>query len=398
MKNDEEEFEFAKIGGESEEDVAIGLRQTVSSAVLWSTDWTAETILSQLIRGNIELNPSFQRREAWDIEKKSRFIESLILGFPVPQIVLAERKEKRGSYIVIDGKQRLLTIRRFCSPPDDPYESFPLRGLTIRDDLNGFTYQDLQSDPALSNELDALQNQSIRTTVIRNWPNEKFLFAVFLRLNTGSVPLSPQELRQALHPGPFLAFADEFASNSQALRAVLRKDAPDFRMRDVELVIRFFAFQEYLQKYRGNLKEFLDMACLDLNGRWLNEKGEITLRAQSFERALNATLNIFGPRDAFRKWSNGRFELRFNRAVFDAMVFYFANLDVDMLVKKADEIKKAFISLCANDPRFVKAVESTTKSTTETVNRLMIWGETLEPIIGIKLSKPYEINGAIEVK
>jgi hypothetical protein len=110
-----EEIEFSEIEAESEDDVSPGLKNSVGKAVLWSTDWTTETILNQLERGNIELNPSFQRREAWNDVKKSRFIESLILGFPVPQIVLAERKDKKGAYLVIDGKQRLLALRRFCA-------------------------------------------------------------------------------------------------------------------------------------------------------------------------------------------------------------------------------------------------------------------------------------------
>ena len=78
-----------------------------SDAVLHSSDWTVETLFSQLKRKNIDINPRFQRRDAWDSGKKSRFIESIILGLPIPQIVLAERKGERGRYIVLDGKQRL---------------------------------------------------------------------------------------------------------------------------------------------------------------------------------------------------------------------------------------------------------------------------------------------------
>src|SRR5688500_3142614 len=93
---------------ETEDDLQLS-KHSVSEAVVTSTDWTTETILSQLARGNIFLTPNFQRRDAWTDARKSRFIESLFLALPIPQLVLAERKEKRGSYIVIDGKQRLLS-------------------------------------------------------------------------------------------------------------------------------------------------------------------------------------------------------------------------------------------------------------------------------------------------
>ena len=72
-----------------------------SGAALWSTDWTAETMMSQLARENIDLDPSFQRRSAWTDKKQSLFIESLILGLPIPQLILAEAKGKKGSFIVM---------------------------------------------------------------------------------------------------------------------------------------------------------------------------------------------------------------------------------------------------------------------------------------------------------
>jgi hypothetical protein len=73
---------------ESEEDLASLDTAAFSQAVVFATDWTAETILRQLEKGNISLDPGYQRRDAWRPERKSRFIESLLLGLPIPQIVL----------------------------------------------------------------------------------------------------------------------------------------------------------------------------------------------------------------------------------------------------------------------------------------------------------------------
>src|SRR5262245_12815990 len=97
----------------------------VAEAVVFNTDWTAETITAQT--ENIALNPNFQRRDAWSLEKKSRFIESLILGLPVPPIILAEQKDARGKFIVIDGKQRLLSILQFWGKlPQSPWNEYAL--------------------------------------------------------------------------------------------------------------------------------------------------------------------------------------------------------------------------------------------------------------------------------
>src|SRR5687767_3559104 len=79
-----------------EQDVAEQLGAGATAAVVSGTDWTTETIVSQLERKNIQLAPRFQRRDAWKKDRKSRFIESLIVGLPIPQIVLAESKQDRG--------------------------------------------------------------------------------------------------------------------------------------------------------------------------------------------------------------------------------------------------------------------------------------------------------------
>lgn len=132
-------------------------------------------------KNNIDVKPKFQRREAWTTNAKSEFIESLILGLPIPPIILAERKDKKGNYIVIDGKQRLLSIRRFfVDNNDDEFEALKLSGLKILKELNGKTFLKLKDNPEYERVLDQLQNQVIRTIVVRNWPDESFLYTVFL--------------------------------------------------------------------------------------------------------------------------------------------------------------------------------------------------------------------------
>jgi hypothetical protein len=161
-------------------------------AVLYSSDWTVQTILMQLKNRNIDMNPRFQRRDAWSPGGKSRFIESVVLGFPIPQIVLAEKKGLRGQFIVLDGKQRLLTLPQFTGGAEGPRNGFRLAGLEVRSDLNKKNFAQLEKDPARRDDLNAFFNSTIRTVVIRNWPHTDFLHTVFLRLNTGSLKISSQ--------------------------------------------------------------------------------------------------------------------------------------------------------------------------------------------------------------
>lgn len=344
----EDGFRQADPGEEGEDDLRGTDPVLLTRAVVTSTDWTTETILSQLSRGNITLDPRFQRRDAWKVDRKSRFIESLILGLPVPQIVLAERPGQRGSYIVIDGKQRLLTLSQFCGQSTGSRSNaFPLTDLSIRADLNNVAYADLQEQEQYAGDFREFQNQTIRTVVVRSWHSDAFLYTVFLRLNTGSLPLSPQELRQALHPGPFVSFADEVSQQCRLLHSTLHLRSPDFRMRDVELVLRYYAFRRFLHRYSGNLKAFLDMTCSQLNEAWAVDEGSIREDAAVFEAALQVSNDVFGP-NAFRLWRGSRFEGRFNRAVFDIVMYYFSREEVAAAaVSRSREVRAAFQELCS---------------------------------------------------
>jgi hypothetical protein len=164
----------------------------------------------------------------------------------------------KGRFIVIDGKQRLLSLSKFTGVGlEEGQHPLVLSGLKIRTDLNRLTYAAIKNQAKYENLISEFENQPIRTVVIRGWKTEEVLYTIFHRLNSGSVPLSTQELRQALHPGPFLSFAARFSEQSAALRTLLGLSKPDFRMRDVELVVRYLAFQLRLPDYRGNLKNFL---------------------------------------------------------------------------------------------------------------------------------------------
>lgn len=371
----------------------------ISKILVVATDWTTATILDQLVRENIQLNPRFQRRDAWDITRKSRFIESIFLGFPIPQIVLASQDKKRGKFIVLDGKQRLLTILQFYGRSETPNDSFALKNLEFRPELNGLTHEKIQNDILLNSVLDALDNQTIRTTLIRNWRTESLLYKIFLRLNLENTPLSPQELRQALHPGDFINFLDDESIKNQALRKILKSKNPDPRMRDVELLLRYVAFHHFLSDYRGNLKVFLDMTCEQLNNDWKARELEIGDTVSQFENAVQTTTRIFGEENIFRVWlsSSKTYRSKFNRAILDVMVFYFS----DPVIRQAAEenpagVENAFKELCSSsNSQFREAVEKSTTSIRETHTRLSLWGKALLKVLDVEFNVPELLDNRI---
>jgi hypothetical protein len=371
--------------------------EEIAGIVVSGTDWTTETILNQLVRENIKLNPRFQRRDAWNVTRKSRFIESLILGFPVPQIVLAADEKERGKFIVLDGKQRLLTILQFYGRSETPNNAFSLRNLEFRPELNNQTYEELKSNLLFGSELDNLDNQTIRTTLIRNWHSESFLYKIFLRLNVESTPLYPQELRQALHPGSFINFLDDQSIKSRALRKILKSKNPDFRMRDVELLLRYVAFHYFISEYRGNLKAFLDMTCKVLNEDWKEESNDIQDTVEQFEAAVETTIEIFGEKSFSRMWLNKEkaYRSQFNRAILDVMVFYFSDLEIRQAAERnKTAVENAFKELCTRN-EFKKSVEGTTKNIRETYTRLSLWGKALSEVLDVEFNIPQLVDNRI---
>lgn len=364
--------------------------EKVSSAVVYSSDWTVETIISQIQRGNIHLTPGFQRRDAWKIPRKSKFIESLMLGLPIPQIVLAEKKGERGRFVVLDGKQRLLSIMQYVGQADGGNNGFKLTSLEVATNLEKKTYETIANDVAFENYVNGFLNGTIRAVVIRNWPGMWFLHLLFLRLNTNSVQLSPQELRQAMFPGDFSVFIEQFAANSQPLKDLLHLDEPDFRMRDVELTVRFLAFRMYLPEYRGNIKAFLDQASEKFNDGWTELKPVIEHHLEQFEYAIEAAIEIFGYDDVGRRPIDpDRKKRPFNRALFDCVVYYFASEEVrERSIERNDAVRAAMEMIWLENTSFVRALETTTKSIPSVHTRLSEWGKALARAIGMDITVP----------
>jgi hypothetical protein len=375
-----------------DQDVAEQLSPGSVAAVVSGTDWTTETIVSQLKRGNIQLNPRFQRRDAWKRDRKSRFIESLIVGLPIPQIVLAESKQDRGTFIVLDGKQRLLTILQFWGLGEGENNAFTLSGLTLRDDLKRKSFADLSTDPNHESDYNALCNQAIRTVVIRNWKDTDFLHTVFLRLNTGSVTLSPQELRQALLPGPFSDYIDDAAGHSPGLQRLLGLAGPDPRMRDIEILARFLAFRFFAEVYPGRMKAFLDRTFEKFNSDWNSYKPKIEAAKSEFESGVDELLEVFGE-DVARKPTSAQF----NRAIFDALIYFHSQPRVRRALRsKRARIRKAYNELFAPESGFIKAVESDTAGAPNTSTRLRIWGAALSAMANQTFSVPKIPLAALE--
>lgn len=371
---------------EDEEDLSVSA-EDFDELLVAPSDWTVGS-LHQQIGGQIDLDPEFQRRSVWNNKAKSGFIESIFLNIPIPQILLAARKNKRNSYIVLDGKQRLLTIKQFIDGKYDNGRSFRLFGLRILKEIDGKTWDQIEKNPEWR---DRFLNTTQRTTVLRGYRSEPALYEIFYRLNSGSVKLSPMELRMSLYPGPFLKFIIAWTETIRPVHVLLNLNKPDKRMADVELTARHLAFADPQVTYSGNLKKFIDDVCVDYNERFQNPDFVDALNdgLNNFDLAVNAAIDIFGPKNVCRKYKEGRYDRLFNRAVFDVIVGSLASQQArEWALQNRAAFEQAYIALSADDPKFVNSVESTTKSIDATRYRFTAWYDKFAEVSNIRLALP----------
>ena len=190
----------------------------------------------------------FQRGFVWRRSQMDRFIESLLLGYPIPGIFLVQQSDKR--YLVLDGQQRIKTLAAFYEGIHQTRE-FALRD--VADQFKGLTYKTL---PVEYRRL--LDNTFIQATIVKSDGSPDSLdavYQVFERLNSGGAQLPAHEIRVALYAGPCIEFLTELNS-VDSWRLVYGRPSP--RIRNQEVILRFIALYVAADTFRRPLKKFLN--------------------------------------------------------------------------------------------------------------------------------------------
>jgi len=223
------------------------------------TDFDVEGLVRRLNRGDI-IVPSFgivdetietkgfQRRFVWRKAQMDRFIESLLIGYPIPGIFLVQQKDKR--YLVLDGQQRLRTLQAFYRGLHNAKE-FSLQN--VASDYKDLTYEAL--DPELRRTID---NTFVQATIVKTDGQAKSLdtiYQIFERLNSGGTQLTPHEIRVALYAGRFVEFLTKL-NELDAWRELYGPLSP--RLRDQEILLRFVALYVSPGSYKRPLKKYLN--------------------------------------------------------------------------------------------------------------------------------------------
>lgn len=299
-----ESFEKEEIDGES-----LKLKGPIIS---YGADYTLDSIRQYVNESKqIIVQPSFQREFVWDIKKASKLIESFILGYPVPNILLG-RDPDTEIMEVIDGQQRILSICDFFRGRFRDEKVFKLTG-DIDQKFIGKTFDDLEDSFQKK-----LRNAILKAVVLvypKDDPNIKF--TAFQRINTGSVILNQQEIRNCIYGGPLNDLLFELNENTKEWRSLLSKK-PDKRMRDVETILRFFAAYFNDQKYEKPITSFLN-TFMDNNK---NISSEIV---NDWKNLFNETLSVI-VKNIGVSFPRTEKSKTFNRAVFESVMTAVARL------------------------------------------------------------------------
>jgi len=337
-----------------------------------------ETFLRRIQQGTINLNPDFQRAEVWTKEKKSQLIESLMLNIPLPMFYVSA--DEKANYTVVDGLQRLSTIKNFVlgeeflKTKDEKLKGkgFKLQDLEFWDDYNGKTFNELPTH---------LYNRILETefqfTIVNPGTPEEVKRNIFKRINTGGLPLSSQEIRNSLYLGKSTELLKELSFTTE-FKTATGGSIKSLRMEDKELILRFLGFliRDYkFYKKTVNVDTFLSETMVIINAypdftsrefKKLVDKGDIISNTitidnianvkKIFTDAMTRTFLIFGKHN-FRRSQDG-YKKTINKCLFEMWGVLFSKLsdsEFQKLLDNRDKIEEEFEEVDSDDV-FEKAI------------------------------------------
>ena len=341
--------------------------------------FTMETCIRRLEQKTLKLNPNFQRQEVWTEDKKSQLIESLMLKIPIPMFYVSS--DEKSNLTVVDGLQRLSTIRdfvlgkKYLETKELKYKGngFKLAHLEFWKEFEGKTLNDLPT---------YIYNRIIETeftfTVINPGTPEEVRRNIFKRLNTGGMPLSSQEIRNALYIGKATDLLNDLAKEDIFIKATCNSIKSQ-RMEDKELILRFVSF--IVRKYTSYTKTInvdtwpsdtmiIINATPDFETRELNKNikaGTINLKhlhttdvniiKDKFILAMTRAHDFFGEH-AFRKSYPGLRRTPINKSLFETwgvLLSDLQNSEYATLKRNKRKFMAAYIRIIEN-PEFVLAI------------------------------------------
>ncbi len=328
---------------------------------------TVFQVMRKIRLGEIKLHPDFQRLVVWNQGRKSRLIESILIGIPLPSFYLDAVNP--AEWLVVDGLQRLFTLDEFFNR-----KQLKLNNLEFLEQLNGKTFAELPR-----NFQRDIEDTELSFYIIQPDTPPEVKFTIFSRVNTGILVLKAQEIRHALFQGPVTTLLKELATSPE-FKAVTKNSISPRRMDDRECVLRFLAFQlnNYAHYQEPDLNGFLSEAMGFINT--LNAS-ELENLGQLFLEAMTKAEAVFGEY-AFRKmYDVGGKRFPINKALFEVWSVSLLKYPAKQLIKHKKEIIDEFVELMNKDKKFENVISQGTGSIASVKKRFSTIENLLKRII-----------------
>jgi hypothetical protein len=293
-------------------------------------------------RKSLIIDPEFQRKLVWKQEQQSKFIESVIMNFPLPPFYLNQRKD--GKLLIIDGLQRTTSIYRYL------HDEFELKGLEALQQLNGKKFSDIDAQLRAK-----IEDKKLLTYTLKPSVAPRVIYDLFNRINTGGTPLNRQEVRNCIFLGKSTQLLKEL-SEEEYFRRAIDYGIKDTRMKDREAILRFLAFTifDYESDYEGDMSPFLEKAMVEINRMDDPHLDELKIK---FKRVMELTYRFFG--SANFRYPTGHSKGLINIAMFESISYFFHNQTDDYLMKNKEKIIENF-KILLNDNDYRDSVKQAT--------------------------------------
>lgn len=321
------------------------------SITSYGADYPVDSLVKRLENGSIYI-PSLQRSYVWKFEQASQFIESLLLGLPVPGIFFSKEKDTQ-KLLVIDGQQRLRTLQYFYTGKFQPGDKkFALKDVQYQ--FQGLTYESLSDE-----ERRRLDDSIIHATIVnQDEPSEddSSIYHIFHRLNTGGTSLEPQEIRSSIYHGEFNDLLKHLNNNS-SWRSIYGRN--DKNLRDEELILRFVALYFQANEYKKPMKEFLNL-FMGKNRHLQFYSGEQI--KNKFETAIEKIYQCIGDK-AFKP------KKVLNASVFDAIMVGITRRLEKGDINDCEQLLSSYTNLFENNNFLAVTVNTARTSEEESVRK-----------------------------
>jgi hypothetical protein len=294
-----------KEGGQMslDQEIAIARKEIVADGY----DMSVGEIINLYRDKEIVINPSFQRLFRWTETQRTRFIESLLLGIPIPPIFVVQGE--KGEWELIDGLQRLSTVLEFAGllrgENNALVPASSLGGTAFLPSLAGKRWEPSndQTEDGIGKEQQLqIKRARLRVEILKKESDSKAKFELFQRLNSGGANLTPQEVRNSvavmLNPSLFDWLVQRSDDANFKLTTAQTETALE-QQAGLELALRFVAFRNVPYKSGLDVHEYLDQA-LELMA------ADVTFPREAEEEVFTKTFRWLGEAlgdRAFRKWN-----------------------------------------------------------------------------------------------